>query len=97
MQAALIVILAQIGCFVPARFASLRCVDRLFTRIGTGDSIENNSSSFMEEMQVKLRDSLSQLTTTDLPQLWRAAWSAFALSFKDAGELIQETHFRCSC
>jgi len=45
------VIMAQIGSFVPAKFASLRLVDKLFTRIGTSDSIETNSSSFMVEMQ----------------------------------------------
>ena len=50
-QVALLVIMAQIGCFVPASFASIRCVDRLFTRISTGDLIECNSSSFMVEMQ----------------------------------------------
>ena len=44
-------ILAQLGCYVPASFASVRPVDRLFTRIGTSDSIETNSSSFMVEMQ----------------------------------------------
>ena len=51
MQVALIVIMAQIGSFVPAKFASVRLVDKLFTRIGTSDSIESNSSSFMVEMQ----------------------------------------------
>lgn len=49
---ALIVIMAQIGSFVPAEFASVRCIDRMLTRIGTGDCIETNSSSFMLEMQV---------------------------------------------
>lgn len=44
-QICLIVILAQIGCYVPAQFASLRVVDRVFTRIGTGDNVENNSST----------------------------------------------------
>ena len=48
---ALIVIMAQIGSLVPAKFASVRLVDKLFTRIGTSDSIETNSSSFMVEMQ----------------------------------------------
>ncbi|KAL6644166.1 hypothetical protein ACP70R_015774 [Stipagrostis hirtigluma subsp. patula] len=43
-QICLIVILAQIGCYVPAQFASLRVVDRIFTRIGNGDNVENNSS-----------------------------------------------------
>lgn len=52
LQVALITVLAQIGCRVPASFASIRCVDRLFARMGTGDSIETNSSSFMVEMQV---------------------------------------------
>ena len=51
LQVALIVIMAQLGCRVPAAFASVRPVDRLFTRIGTNDSIETNSSSFMVEMQ----------------------------------------------
>ncbi|CAL8469479.1 g9020 [Coccomyxa elongata] len=50
-QVALITILAHMGCYVPAKKASLRAVDRLLTRIGTSDSIENNSSSFMMEMQ----------------------------------------------
>ncbi|RZR73372.1 hypothetical protein BHM03_00023296, partial [Ensete ventricosum] len=50
-QVCLIIILAQIGCYVPARFASLRVVDRIFTRIGTGDNVENNSSTFMTEMK----------------------------------------------
>ena len=42
----------QVGCFVPAEFAALRTVDRLFTRIGMSDSIETNSSTFMVEMTV---------------------------------------------
>ncbi|XP_077235396.1 MUTS-like protein 4 isoform X2 [Tasmannia lanceolata] len=50
-QVCLIVILAQIGCYVPARFSSLRVVDRIFTRIGTGDNLESNSSTFMTEMK----------------------------------------------
>jgi len=49
-QVALLVLLAHLGCYVPARFCSVRLTDRIFTRIGTGDSIENNASSFMVEM-----------------------------------------------
>ena len=44
-QICLIVILAQIGCYVPAQFASIRVVDHIFTRIGNGDNVENNSST----------------------------------------------------
>ncbi|KAG2636976.1 hypothetical protein PVAP13_2NG481800 [Panicum virgatum] len=50
-QICLIVILAQIGCYVPAQFASIRVVDHIFTRIGNGDNVENNSSTFMTEMK----------------------------------------------
>lgn len=41
----LIVILAQIGCYIPARFATFRAVDRIFTRMGTVDNLESNSST----------------------------------------------------
>ncbi|KAG0452722.1 hypothetical protein HPP92_025386 [Vanilla planifolia] len=50
-QVCLLIILAQIGCYVPARFASLRVVDCIFTRIGYGDNVEHNSSTFMNEMK----------------------------------------------
>jgi len=50
-QVALLTILAHVGCFVPATFASFRLVDRLFTRIGTSDCLEKNSSTFMVEMK----------------------------------------------
>ena len=49
-QTALICIMAQIGCYVPASSAQLPLVDRLFTRIGTEDSIECNASTFSLEM-----------------------------------------------
>ncbi|KAK8323641.1 hypothetical protein V6Z12_A12G247400 [Gossypium hirsutum] len=42
-QVCLIIILAQIGCYVPAHFATIRVVDRIFTRMGTMDNLESNS------------------------------------------------------
>ncbi|KAL3700376.1 hypothetical protein R1sor_018398 [Riccia sorocarpa] len=50
-QVTLITIMAHIGCYVPASFASFRIVDHIFTRIGTGDNLELNSSTFMTEMK----------------------------------------------
>ncbi|KAH9721214.1 DNA mismatch repair protein MSH4 [Citrus sinensis] len=50
-QVCLIVILAQIGCYVPAHFSTIRVVDRIFTRMGTVDNLESNSSTFMTEMK----------------------------------------------
>jgi DNA mismatch repair protein MutS len=49
-QAALIVILAQMGSFVPARSARLSAVDRIFTRIGASDNLARGRSTFMVEM-----------------------------------------------
>ena len=49
-QAALLVILAQMGSFVPARRARLGLVDRVFTRIGASDNLARGRSTFMVEM-----------------------------------------------
>ncbi|CAN3374330.1 hypothetical protein DIURU_000792 [Diutina rugosa] len=49
-QNALAVILAQIGCYVPASKASMSVVDRIFTRIGASDDLFSNLSTFMVEM-----------------------------------------------
>ncbi|MFZ1919754.1 MAG: DNA mismatch repair protein MutS [Terriglobales bacterium] len=49
-QAALIVIMAQMGSFVPARAARLGIVDRVFTRIGASDNLARGRSTFMVEM-----------------------------------------------
>ena len=49
-QTALIVILAHIGCFVPAERAELGPIDRIFTRIGAADDLAGGRSTFMVEM-----------------------------------------------
>jgi DNA mismatch repair protein MutS len=49
-QAALIVVMAQMGSFVPARSARLGIVDRVFTRIGASDNVARGRSTFMVEM-----------------------------------------------
>lgn len=49
-QVALIVLLAQTGCFVPARSASLGAVDRIFSRVGASDDLARGESTFMVEM-----------------------------------------------
>ncbi|MFC4304772.1 DNA mismatch repair protein MutS [Cohnella boryungensis] len=50
-QVAMICLMAQIGCFVPARRAALPFVDRIFTRIGAADDLVGGQSTFMVEMK----------------------------------------------
>ena len=49
-QTALIVIMAQMGCFVPAQNAKIGLVDKVFTRVGASDNISSGESTFMVEM-----------------------------------------------
>ncbi len=49
-QTALIVLMAQIGSFVPAKHANLGLVDKIFTRVGASDNISSGESTFMVEM-----------------------------------------------
>ena len=49
-QTALIVLMAQMGCYVPAKAASIGVVDKVFTRVGASDNISMGESTFMVEM-----------------------------------------------
>ena len=50
-QVALLVVMAQMGSFIPAKEASLGIVDRVFTRVGASDDLARGRSTFMVEMQ----------------------------------------------
>ena len=64
-QVALIVLMAQMGSFVPARSARIGVVDRLFTRIGASDDLSSGQSTFMMEMQ-EVADILKYATSRSL-------------------------------
>ena len=64
-QVALIIVMAQMGCFVPASEAKIGVVDRVFTRIGALDNIMRGQSTFMVEMMETARI-LNQATSRSL-------------------------------
>ncbi|GFO97472.1 DNA mismatch repair protein MutS [groundwater metagenome] len=64
-QTALIVIMAQLGSFVPASYASVGIVDRIFTRVGAFDDLASGQSTFMIEM-VELANILNNATSSSL-------------------------------
>ena len=64
-QTALIVLMAQIGCFVPARYAKIGVVDKIFTRVGASDDLTAGQSTFMVEMN-EVADILKNATRKSL-------------------------------
>lgn len=64
-QVALITLLAQIGCFVPAHSAEIAIVDRIFTRVGASDDLAQGQSTFMVEMN-ELANILNNATASSL-------------------------------
>lgn len=91
-QVCLIVILAQIGCYIPARFATIRVVDRIFTRMGAVDNIESNSSTFMTEMKETafIMQNLSRRSLIVMDELGRATSSSdgFAIAWSCCEHLL---------
>ncbi|KAK3005427.1 hypothetical protein RJ639_017105 [Escallonia herrerae] len=91
-QVCLIIILAQIGCYVPARFATVRVVDRIFTRMGSVDNLESNSSTFMTEMKETafIMQNVSQRSLIVMDELGRATSSSdgFAVAWSCCEHLL---------
>lgn len=91
-QVCLIVILAQVGCYIPARFATIRVVDRIFTRMGTLDNLESNSSTFMTEMKETafIMQNVSKRSLIVMDELGRATSSSdgFAIAWSCCEHLL---------
>ncbi len=64
-QTAIIVLMAQIGCFVPARYAKIGVVDKIFTRVGASDDLTSGQSTFMVEMN-EVADIIKNATKNSL-------------------------------
>jgi len=72
-QTALIVLLAQIGCYVPATAATIGLVDRIFTRVGASDNLTTGESTFMVEMNetASILNNLSERSLVLLDEIGR--------------------------
>jgi DNA mismatch repair protein MutS len=97
-QTALIVLLAQMGSFVPAREAKVGVVDRIFTRIGSADDIGRQASTFMVEM-LEIANILNNATARSLVVLdevgrGTSTFDGLALAWAIAEHLHERTRCR---
>lgn len=105
-QTALIVLMAQIGCFIPASNATIGVFDKIFTRVGASDNISRGESTFMVEMleTSTILHNLSSRSLVLLDEIGRGtstydgmsiAWSIvdFIHSNKDRAKTIFATHY----
>lgn len=96
-QAALLVIMAQTGSFIPAASASIGLVDRVFTRIGARDEISRGQSTFMVEMSetAGILNNLSERSLVVLDEIGRGTSTFDGLSLAWAvAEYLQERRVR---
>jgi DNA mismatch repair protein MutS len=94
-QTALIVILAQMGSFVPAKEARLGCVDRIYTRVGASDNLARGRSTFMVEM-IETANILNTATNRSLILLdevgrGTATFDGLSLAWAIAEYLVQKS------
>ena len=97
-QTALIVIMAQMGSYVPAREARLGCVDRIYTRVGASDNLARGRSTFMVEM-IETANILNTATPRSLILLdevgrGTATFDGLSLAWAIAEYLIQDSTHR---
>ena len=96
-QNALIVLLAQIGSFVPAKQARIGIVDRIFTRVGSADDISRGASTFMVEMTetANILNNATSRSLVILDEVGRGTSTYDGLSL--AWAIAEDLHDRIGC
>lgn len=96
-QIALIVLLAQVGCFVPAKAVKAGIVDKIFTRVGASDNISSGESTFMVEMNeaAAILNNMSQRSLILFDELGRGTSTYDGISI--AWSIVEHIHENGKC
>ena len=97
-QTALIVLMAQMGCFVPAKKAEIGLVDKVFTRVGASDNLSQGESTFMVEMTetASILNNLSENSLILMDEIGRgtSTYDGVAIAWSIVEHLHNNLHTR---
>ncbi len=96
-QLVLIIIMGQMGCYVPAKEAHLKIIDKIYTRIGASDDLAQGKSTFMVEMK-ETAEALTNATKDSLlifDELGRGTSTYDGIALAQA--IIEEVHQKIKC
>ena len=97
-QVATIVLMAQIGCFIPASSAKISIVDRIFTRVGASDDLSSGRSTFMVEMDeaANIVNNASKYSLVVLDEIGRgtSTYDGVSIAWALAEYLVNKTKCR---